>query len=102
METLVYKCHVDDSLTFEDMRKTPPIDQLRLMMCSVSVRHVSKRRSIRLSSRQNHIYVSDNTDNSIEMKLVKIIVFSSFRMRACVRLSNQLILIAHSYKIFVN
>lgn len=42
METLVYECHIDDELTFEDMKTMPHIDRLRLMMSCVSGNWLSK------------------------------------------------------------
>ena len=36
METLVYECFMDESLTFEDFEKMEDIDKLRLLMSRVS------------------------------------------------------------------
>ncbi|KAK2171518.1 hypothetical protein NP493_1055g01018 [Ridgeia piscesae] len=57
METLVYECHIDDTLTFEDMKTMPLIDRLRLMMsCSSEEMYIKnvKRWLLPFLQRCNH------------------------------------------------
>ena len=35
METLVYECHIEDSLALDDIQNMPDIDKIRLMMSRV-------------------------------------------------------------------
>ena len=36
METLVYECHIDDSVTLEHLRDMPNIEKVALMMNKVT------------------------------------------------------------------
>ena len=36
METLVYECYIDDTLTFQELRAMPDLEKLQLIMSKVS------------------------------------------------------------------
>lgn len=63
METMVYECHIDNDLGFADIRETPKIDKLRLMMSRVSA-----GKNITVKCSDGKVRISSNVHTNLHIQ----------------------------------